>query len=47
MIASLQGTRIVLTQASEFMGPALHEVLREHGADVIASDDACGSRVQR
>lgn len=40
MIAGLHGTRILLTQASEFMGPALHEVLREHGADVIASGDA-------
>ncbi len=36
---SLQGKRILVTQASEFMGPVLCEVLREHGATVIANDD--------
>lgn len=34
----LQGKRILLTQASEFMGPVLQRVLREHGADVIADE---------
>ena len=33
----LEGKRILLTQADEFMGPALHEVLSEQGAEVIAS----------
>jgi 2-keto-3-deoxy-L-fuconate dehydrogenase len=36
---SLVGKRVLLTQASEFMGPALREVLSEQGADVIASDE--------
>ncbi|HYC42208.1 MAG TPA: SDR family oxidoreductase [Noviherbaspirillum sp.] len=32
----LTGKRVLVTQASDFMGPALCEVLREHGAEVIA-----------
>lgn len=36
----LTGKRVLLTQASEFMGPALREVLAEQGADVVASDEA-------
>jgi 2-keto-3-deoxy-L-fuconate dehydrogenase len=36
----LADTRILLTHASAFMGPALHEVLAEQGAEVVASDDA-------
>jgi 2-keto-3-deoxy-L-fuconate dehydrogenase len=39
----LQDTRILLTQAAEFMGPALREVLMEQGAEVIASDAALDS----
>jgi 2-keto-3-deoxy-L-fuconate dehydrogenase len=35
---SLRGKRILVTQAGEFMGPVLCEVLREHGAEVVASD---------
>jgi 2-keto-3-deoxy-L-fuconate dehydrogenase len=33
----LQGKRILVTQAGEFMGPALCAVLAEHGAEVIGS----------
>ncbi|MFO1414811.1 MAG: SDR family oxidoreductase [Burkholderiales bacterium] len=40
MLVELRGKRILLTQASEFMGPTLREVLAEQGADVVASDDA-------
>jgi len=36
----LTGKRVLLTQASEFMGPALREVLAEQGADIVASDEA-------
>jgi 2-keto-3-deoxy-L-fuconate dehydrogenase len=32
----LSGQRVLLTQAMDFMGPVLHEVFRELGADVIA-----------
>ena len=34
---SLQGKRILVTQADDFMGPTLCQVLAEHGAEVIAS----------
>lgn len=34
---SLQGKRILVTQASDFMGPTLCAVLAEHGATVITS----------
>lgn len=34
---TLKGKRILVTQAEAFMGPVLCEVLREHGATVIAS----------
>jgi 2-keto-3-deoxy-L-fuconate dehydrogenase len=37
MTRALQGKRILVTQAGEFMGPTLCEVLAEHGAEVIAS----------
>ena len=37
MQATLTGKRILITQASEFMGPALCEVLAEQGAEVVAS----------
>jgi len=40
MAASLEGRRILVTQAGEFMGPVLCEVLAEHGAEVIASSAA-------
>lgn len=33
---NLQGSRVLITQAGEFMGPALCEVFREAGAEVIA-----------
>jgi len=33
---SLNGKRILVTQAGEFMGPVLCEVLAEHGATVVA-----------
>jgi 2-keto-3-deoxy-L-fuconate dehydrogenase len=37
---SLQGKRILVTQADDFMGPTLCQVLAEHGAEVIASSAA-------
>ena len=37
---SLSGKRILVTQASSFMGPALCEVLAQHGAMVIANSDS-------
>ena len=37
MTKNLQGKRILITQAGEFMGPILCDVLAEHGAEVIAS----------
>ena len=37
---SLQGKRILVTQASDFMGPMLCTVLAEHGATVIASHES-------
>lgn len=38
MHGTLQGRRILVTQAGEFMGPPLCEVLAEHGAEVVASE---------
>jgi 2-keto-3-deoxy-L-fuconate dehydrogenase len=35
----LDGKRVLVTQAGDFMGPALCEVLAEQGADVVASTD--------
>jgi 2-keto-3-deoxy-L-fuconate dehydrogenase len=37
MTTNLTGKRILVTQADEFMGPALCEVLAEHGAEVVRS----------
>jgi 2-keto-3-deoxy-L-fuconate dehydrogenase len=37
---SVAGKRILVTQATEFMGPALCEVFAEQGAKVIASSEA-------
>ena len=42
MNQTLSGKRILVTQANAFMGPALCEVLAQHGAVVIASADALG-----
>lgn len=39
MSQSLQGKRILVTQATEFMGPTLCEVLGEHGAEIITNTD--------
>jgi 2-keto-3-deoxy-L-fuconate dehydrogenase len=39
MTQTLRGKRILVTQAAEFMGPTLCEVLAEHGAEVIASTE--------
>ncbi|MGQ9424465.1 SDR family oxidoreductase [Gilvimarinus sp. F26214L] len=36
----LTDKRILVTQAEAFMGPMLCEVLREHGAEVIANSDS-------
>ena len=43
MSLGLVGTRILLTQAAEFMGPALREVLLEQGAEIVASEDRLDS----
>jgi len=37
MTRALSGKRVLVTQAYEFMGPVLCEVLAEHGAEVIRS----------
>ncbi|MEY2632590.1 MAG: hypothetical protein RIR00_1244 [Pseudomonadota bacterium] len=37
MTRTLQGKRILVTQAEEFMGPMLCQVLAEQGAEVLAS----------
>jgi 2-keto-3-deoxy-L-fuconate dehydrogenase len=38
-IPSLQGKRVLITQADAFMGPALCEVFAAHGATVIANSE--------
>ncbi|HYD94781.1 MAG TPA: SDR family oxidoreductase [Noviherbaspirillum sp.] len=38
MALDLTGKRVLVTQAADFMGPALCEVLRELGAEVIADE---------
>ena len=40
MNQTLSGKRILVTQANAFMGPALCDVLAQHGAIVIASADS-------
>jgi len=37
MTQTLAGKRVLVTQADEFMGPVICEVLAEHGADVVRS----------
>ncbi len=37
MIEALRGKRVLITQAADFMGPALCEVLAEQGAEIVAS----------
>ena len=37
---SLQGKRILVTQADAFMGPMICDVLAEHGASVAASTES-------
>jgi 2-keto-3-deoxy-L-fuconate dehydrogenase len=37
MLTSLDGRRILVTQADDFMGPALCDVLERHGATVVRS----------
>ena len=37
MLDTLTGKRVLITQAAEFMGPALCEVFAEQGAEVVAS----------
>jgi 2-keto-3-deoxy-L-fuconate dehydrogenase len=52
MSGLLQGLRIVVTQAEDFMGPALCQVLSSHGATVLADQrqlhlpNACTELVQ-
>jgi 2-keto-3-deoxy-L-fuconate dehydrogenase len=43
MSATLQGKRILVTQADAFMGPTLCEVFAEHGAEVVASKASLGA----
>lgn len=38
----LKGKRVLVTQSTDFMGPALCQVLAECGAEVIANDEALG-----
>jgi 2-keto-3-deoxy-L-fuconate dehydrogenase len=38
MSGTLQGKKILVTQANSFMGPVLCQVLAEHGANVVASE---------
>ncbi|TXH69645.1 MAG: SDR family oxidoreductase [Thiothrix sp.] len=40
MSHSLQGKRILVTQAADFMGPAICTTLTQHGAEVIANTDS-------
>ncbi len=40
MDQSLEGKRVLITQANVFMGPVLCEVFAQHGAKVIASTDS-------
>ena len=40
MTRTLDGKRVLVTQADEFMGPMLCEVLAEHGADVVRSSES-------
>jgi 2-keto-3-deoxy-L-fuconate dehydrogenase len=40
MQSTLVGRRVLITQALEFMGPALCEVFAEQGADVVASSES-------
>ena len=44
MSGNLHGKRILVTQAGEFMGPMLCELLTEQGAEVIASNDSLVER---
>jgi NAD(P)-dependent dehydrogenase (short-subunit alcohol dehydrogenase family) len=41
-VTDLAGRRILVTQAADFMGPPLCEVLAERGAEVIADERALG-----
>lgn len=43
---SLQGKRILVTQADDFMGPALCQVLAELGADVLADRSGYSSHTE-
>jgi 2-keto-3-deoxy-L-fuconate dehydrogenase len=43
MTNELSGKRILVTQANDFMGPALCEVLAEQGATVVASTESLES----
>ena len=44
MTNALAGRRILVTQATEFMGPALCRVLAEQGAEVVASPEPLSPR---
>jgi 2-keto-3-deoxy-L-fuconate dehydrogenase len=38
MTKRLEGKRVLVTQAAEYMGPAVVELFKEHGAEVIADE---------
>ena len=44
---TLSGKRVLITQADEFMGPALCEVFAEQGAEVVASMADAGAARSR
>lgn len=39
MADTLRGQRVLVTQATDYMGPAVAQLFAEHGAEVIASTD--------
>ena len=43
MADRLRGKRVLVTQATDYMGPATVELFREEGADVVVDDDAHAS----
>ncbi len=43
MTGRLQGKRVLVTQAEDFMGPVTVDVFREEGAEVVADSRRLGS----
>lgn len=48
----LEGRRVLITQADDYMGPATHDVFAEHGAEIVADtsdltrDGACEALIE-